>query len=135
MTAPASDVTARVAVVESHLALVANKQDDHHERLRTHGEVFVSISGKLDGISEKLGQLAGNEERLRSLEDWRTGLAGKMAVIAVLASFLAAILTALAIKVVDKAVMPSQVPPGAVSPLTPADMPVDSRGWPKYRGP
>lgn len=126
-----SEMTARVAVMESQVQGMQGDLDDHHERLRTHGEVFVAINGKLDAITEKLGKLAGNEERLRALEDWRTGLAGKMAVIAVLASFLAAILTALAIKVIDKAVLPSS-PPAAVSPLSPADMPIDSRGWPKY---
>ena len=131
--APAADVTSRIAVMESRVAMLSETQDDHHARLRSQGETFVSINGKLDGIAEKLGELAGNEARIRSLEDCRTGLVAKMAVIAVIASFAAAILTALAIKVVDRAIIP-QNPPATLPPVSPADLPVDSRGWPRYKG-
>ena len=35
---------------------------------------------------------------------------------------------------IDKAVIPQSSSGAVLSPASPSDMPVDARGWPRYRG-
>ena len=108
---------ARLAVAESTLARLDAQVSEDHERLRKMGEQLAGMDAKLDTLLEGAKGAKATEDRLRALEDWRTGLKAQFAVITIVASVVSAICTAVAIKVIDRALLPQ---PPIVSPIAPS---------------
>lgn len=133
---PQTDVTARVAVLESQVAVLEEDTDADHKRITAVENAVIAINGKLDNISEKFDTMAAAitkrdddaEKRLRSLEDWRTTVVAKLAVILSIAALASSVGTALAIKWLSGAVARSSAAPHP--PRAVADHCTPESGWP-----
>lgn len=133
---PATDVTTRVAVLESTVATLQVDQKDDHDELRELREGLLSINGKLDAIRQAMDDATRRavdsdpETRIRALEDWRTGLRAQAVLLVFVASIFSAVLTAVAVKWITGAVLPAPQP--RVAPLDYNTMPIDRDGAPKW---
>ena len=78
---------------------------------------MARLEERISTLIQRLDKVEDIESRVRTLEDWRTSLRAQMAVLTVVASILSAVLTAVAIKIIDRAVLPQ---PTVVSPIVPS---------------